>query len=115
MRIATIVLCAATIISCGGQPGGGGSDDGGGDDDGPDPQPAWTIDVDLSGLDRLAAPLSAAHGLQLSGLQELEHVAPQSQPAAQLVLPAATRPPVRHLVVARDIREVGHGAHNVTS
>lgn len=49
--------------------------------------------LDLSGLDRLAVPLSAAHGLQLSGLQELEHVAPQSQPAAQLVLPAATRPP----------------------
>lgn len=49
--------------------------------------------LDLSALDRLAAPLSAAHGLQLSGLQELEHVAPKPQPAAQLVLPAATRPP----------------------
>lgn len=49
--------------------------------------------LNLSALDRLAAPLAAAHGLQLSGLQELEHVAPKPQPAAQLVLPAATRPP----------------------
>lgn len=49
--------------------------------------------LDLSALDRLAAPLAAAHGLQLAGLQELEHVAPKPQPAAQLVLPAAPRPP----------------------
>ncbi len=56
-------------------------------------QAAPVAPLDLSALDRLAAPLTAAHGLQLAGLQELEHVAPQSPPAAQLVLPAATRPP----------------------
>lgn len=55
--------------------------------------PAAPVRLDLSGLDRLAAPLSASHGLQLTGLQELEHVAPEPQPAAQLVVPAAVRPP----------------------
>ncbi len=49
--------------------------------------------LDLSGLDQLSQPLSVAGGLQLSGLQELEHVARKAAPAAQLVLPAAVRPP----------------------
>lgn len=50
--------------------------------------------LDLSGLDQLSRPVAAVHGLQLSGLQELEHVPRQATPAAhQLVLPAAARPP----------------------
>ncbi|WLD11870.1 hypothetical protein [Planctellipticum variicoloris] len=58
--------------------------------------------LDLSGLDQLSRPLSVAGGLQLSGLQELESGKPKAEsgepspkptPAAQLVLPAAVRPP----------------------
>lgn len=49
--------------------------------------------LDLSGLDQLSRPLATAGGLQLSGLQELEPVPRKATPAAQLVLPAAVRPP----------------------
>jgi hypothetical protein len=51
MRIRTLALVMVLfLVACGTRPSDGG-DDGGGDD-GPIPEPAWTIDVDMSGLDR---------------------------------------------------------------
>jgi hypothetical protein len=44
------VTVALFLFGCGNRTGGG--DDDGGDDTGPLPEPAWSIDVDLSGLDR---------------------------------------------------------------
>lgn len=49
--IRTLTMAAVLFLgACGKEVGGG--DDGGGDDTGPIPEPAWTIDVDMSGLDR---------------------------------------------------------------
>jgi hypothetical protein len=51
MRIRTLVVISILfLVGCGKEMGPGG-DDGGGDD-GPIPEPAWSIDVDMSTLDR---------------------------------------------------------------
>ena len=52
MRIRTLaVISILFLVGCGNKMGTGEGDDGGGDD-GPIPEPAWSIDVDMSTLDR---------------------------------------------------------------
>jgi len=51
MRALVLAAIISATTACSSQLGGGGGDDTGGDD-GPLPEPTWSIDVDVSGLDR---------------------------------------------------------------